>query len=982
MDKSSKYVLELADASRNGKLVFFVGAGVSTLSEYPQWRELVDKYHVELYGKEKEEKYSADEYLRIPQIFHDVKGGVAYDQILEETFSVDRLTNPIHDKILAMNPVHIISTNYDNLIEKACWKRGKYFSIISGEEDVARATSPKYLLKVHGDFSKGFKGEHIVLKESDYMNFEQERPLISNLMKTIMATHTIVFIGYGLGDYNINSLLNWVKTLQKESYNKPLFIRTDPTPIEDNIAIYYERKGLRILDAAAVSDTTKADYIGRYNAIMDLLIESRDNNLLATNDDVINYLYKKLHPLFKLNAVRKNDLNHVFEKDYDFSINGTVHPFRNQDFDYMEKFFEIRKSDGDILSDDLKSLFNEVSSFFEENGVTHLLEDREAKIEMKPFDISNPAYHWDIDKIGKIIQVQTDNLEENYRKAFILASIGKWEEAYNLYSNLLLQSIEESNWWIHYLSQINRFWVYQSIVQMNKQLLGIKGYLTYGKILKIFSEDFINRIEREMKNFNIDEVYNSMPFEFQKKYNILEFLSDNEFLYKDIVKLFELTNKVRAAISAESYSFGLTSEQETQLRLNDNLRFLYDNYLWVHSFKEFKEYMRNSLIIQFEKYEFERSRPNDDFGLRSTLEEPSFYLDYFDFLNIAKSFKLNDVKHIEKICRMELVEFQDNKLIEDYLLRITDEIVKWNSNKEINITYYDLFIPEAKVAFYIAKYVKISDKCLLKIIDMLLFYFPERDLDIGLRYRWIERLTLANGLPKTGKSIIEYFLVKQADKYATDNFSEHSSNGLSSKDFANLLRHFDDSFVSEDLSNYAMRLSNGREKLINFIFSLYPILTATAKSHIMQLKDLSSIEGFMAAVEVGAIENISEHQEIILDYLEEQKLKNSSQEIKSKSYPPNRYINQCGVWYFLNEISSSKMREYTGIEAQYDFFVDPENFNYDEFIPSWLKTYPNHLLEKISTNEHMRNHLIEILKERIKFSNDKHYYEIFVEYFV
>src|SRR5690606_26527304 len=203
---------------------------------------------------------------------------------------------------------------------------------------------------------------------------------------------------------------------------------------------------------------------------------------------------------------------------------------------------------------------------------------------------------------------------------------------------------------------------------------------------------------------------------------------------------------------------------------NDNLRFLYDNYLWIHSFKEFKEYMRDSLIIQFEKYEFERTRPKDDFGFMRTVEEKSFILDYFDYLNLAKSFKLNDVKHIEKICRMELVEFQDHQLIEDYLLRITDEIVKRVSKEDMNITHYDMFIPEAKVALYIAKYVKISDKGLLKIINMLLFYFPERDLDIGLRYRWIERLTLANDLPKAGIPLIEDFLVKQADNYATDNF--------------------------------------------------------------------------------------------------------------------------------------------------------------------------------------------------------------------
>lgn len=979
MSKLLEDILELTDASRNGKLVFFVGAGVSTLSEYPRWNDLIDKYYCELYGKAKEEKYSADDYIRIPQIFHDVKGSNLYDQILKDTFSVERTTNPIHDKILAMNPAHIITTNYDNLIEKACWKRGKYFSVISSEEDVAQASSPKYVLKVHGDFSKGYKGNHIVLKESDYINFEQSRPLISNLMKTIMATHTIVFIGYGLGDYNINLLLNWVKTLQKESYKKPLFIRTDPSPIENNIAIYYENKGLRIMDAATIVKTDELDYLERYNAIMDLLIESRDNNLLLTESDVTNYLYDKLQPLFKLSAVRKSDLNHTFNKDYSFSIDGSVIPCQNPKTDYMKTFFEAIGNKKNKFSEETQLKFNEILSFFEKNGITHHFSDRESKIAIKPFNIKNPVYHWDTKKIEEFIHFKiNDDLEDNYKKAFFLASIGQWEESYDLYSKLLLQSIEESNWWIHYLSQLNRFWIYQSIVQRNKQLLGMHGFLVNGRRVRVFSENFIKRIEREMKNFDISEVFKSMPYEFQKKYKTLEFLSTNEFLYKDIVKLFDLTRKIRSAISSGSYSFGLTSEIETQLRLNDNLRFIYENYLWIYSFVEFKNYIRDSLIIQFEKNAFEYNRPKDDLGLMSSFGSHPFYLDYFDFLNMAKTFELKDVKHVEKICKLETVEIHDCELIEDYLLRLADEIVKLMLKEHIPKLYYDWLIPEAKTAFYLAKYVKVSDKSLLKILNMLLFHFPERDFDIGQRYRWIERITLANGLPEEGFALIEDFLLTQTEKYKTNNYSEDSSNGFTSKNFVKLMLYFNDSYFSERLSNYAMLISNEMKKQMNFMFSLYPILNKVAKSHIMQLKQVETMNDFMTAVEVGAINNITEYQELILDYLDNQKSIDSDQTV---IFPPNHYIIRLGIWYFLGEITSVEMKKYTGMEAEYDFLVDPENFNYDMFVPSWLLTYSNQLLEKISANIYMRENITEILSEFIVSTNDKRYVEIFLKHF-
>lgn len=312
-EKIYQYINDITESSKNDKLVFFVGAGVSALSNYPSWRSLVDNFYEKLYGHPKQGDYPPDEFLRIPQMFYNVKGKSAYDSVLTEVFQVDRQTNPIHDKILGMNPKHIITTNYDNLIDTACWKRGKYFSVISTEADVANPTSPRYLLKVHGDFRKGYVGENVVLKEDDYLNYDQDYPLISNLTKTILATHSIVFIGYGLGDYNINMLLNWVRKLQKDSYQKPFFIRTDPLPIEQETQIYYENKGLQIIDAAGLVEDTEIEYLERYSVVMDLLIESTRNKIMDKDNEVIGYIYRKISPLFALPRVRKIDLKHVFE---------------------------------------------------------------------------------------------------------------------------------------------------------------------------------------------------------------------------------------------------------------------------------------------------------------------------------------------------------------------------------------------------------------------------------------------------------------------------------------------------------------------------------------------------------------------------------------------------------------------------------------------------------------------------------------------
>uniref|UniRef100_UPI0032B08E18 SIR2-like domain-containing protein n=1 Tax=Bacillus subtilis TaxID=1423 RepID=UPI0032B08E18 len=976
-------IKEITESSRNGKLVFFVGAGVSTLSDYPQWWRLVDKYHEELYGSPKKGNYSSDEYLRIPQIFYNVKGEMAFDGILKDFFQVDKPTNPIHDKILAMNPAHVITTAYDNLIDTACWKRGKYFSVISAEEDVANATSSRYLLKVAGDFRKGFKGENVVLKEDDYLNYDQNYPLISNLMKTIIATHTIVFIGYGLGDYNINMLLNWVRKLQKDSFHKPFFIRTDPSPIENETLIYYENKGLRIIDAASLIDSNEYDYLERYSAVMDLLIESQENKFITKDDEVIDYIYGKISPLFALQYIRKIDLKHVFEYDYHFEVNGTVVRHKNKGFGYMERFFELKEScdERSKLSKKQYERFNALFNFFEKNGVICMAKD--AGTLNTSIEINSLAYHGKYDVMKKFIEEQSVSIEDDYKKAFFLACLGRWEESYDLYSNIILNSIDESNGCVYYLSQINRYRIYQSITQAVTQFNGL-GLLTFGRHYKPFTDEFLARIEREMTNFNIDDLFNGMPFEFQKKYKILEFLSDNQFLYDDTVKLFELTNKVRSEMSEGSYSFGMSSDIVVLLRLYDNLRFLYENCLWSVSFHEFHQYIRNSMSLLIEKAEYERTRDIDELGFSFFGKKSGFFMEYYDFVNISRHFKIDDIKNLERSCSIDKIRFGEQEKIEEYLVGIAEEITKQFSANGMNVVFYTQFISEAKAALYFAKYVKLSEEGLGKIVKALLFYFPERDLDIGKRYVWLERLTKCNELPKSIISIIDDFLVLQAEKHIDQNYSEVSSNGLYSRDYGALIKHFEKNFISKRLSEITLCLTQDKQKQIDFLFKLLPLLSTNAKSHLLSFKSVENINDLMNGIRIGLIDEFTpEHEELIIEYLETRKVNYIVEKEKGiQTFSSNDYMSTFGIWYFLEEINNSKMEEFIGMDDQYDFFVDPENFDYKKFIPSWLKNYNDKLLGKIAGNKHMKHHVIEVLKERVKNSNDKRYLEILMNYFI
>ena len=196
-----KELKRILDASQNNALSFFVGAGVSALSGAPTWKELIHAMCEEL-GRDKKKEYSSDECLQIPQMYYYSLGEniAEYYKFIETQLHISELVpNSIHREMLNLNPVSFVTTNYDTLLEDAATQYCQSFKVVSKDEDVPTIFGDRFVLKLHGDF----KSNNIVLKEEDYLNYSEDFKLIETLVKSIFSTNTVVFIGYGLNDYNI-----------------------------------------------------------------------------------------------------------------------------------------------------------------------------------------------------------------------------------------------------------------------------------------------------------------------------------------------------------------------------------------------------------------------------------------------------------------------------------------------------------------------------------------------------------------------------------------------------------------------------------------------------------------------------------------------------------------------------------------------------------------------------------------------------------
>ena len=258
-----KELQRILTASQNNALTFFVGAGVSKLSGAPTWSQLIQAISGKL-QQAPPNTYSFDECLQIPQMFYYSLGENTeeyYTFVKEQLHSSSISPNIIHREMLNLNPVSFITTNYDTLLEDAAIQHCQSFKVVSRDEDVSTIFGDRFILKLHGDF----KYNNFVLKEEDYLNYSDNFKLIETLAKSIFSTNTVVFIGYGLNDYNIKLILNWTKTLLKGSFREPIFLYVGDQALTDAEIIYHQSKGLAVIEWNKLIAPTDI-YLERYNA--------------------------------------------------------------------------------------------------------------------------------------------------------------------------------------------------------------------------------------------------------------------------------------------------------------------------------------------------------------------------------------------------------------------------------------------------------------------------------------------------------------------------------------------------------------------------------------------------------------------------------------------------------------------------------------------------------------------------------------------
>lgn len=232
---------ELVDAYHSGKLLLFVGAGVSANLGLPTWSKLIDHIASEL-GYDPNIFSTYGDALALAEYYTRETGSIGplrswMDREWHNS-TIDVSDSDIHRHIALGKFARIYTTNFDRWLESAHDTFDVPYDKVAKVSDLVSVTDGRrQIVKLHGDFDDDAS---IVLSETSF--FERlsfESPLDIKLRNDVLGS-SVLFIGYSLSDINIRLLFYrlsklWGTSVLSSARPKSYVFTSRPNPVAQKV---------------------------------------------------------------------------------------------------------------------------------------------------------------------------------------------------------------------------------------------------------------------------------------------------------------------------------------------------------------------------------------------------------------------------------------------------------------------------------------------------------------------------------------------------------------------------------------------------------------------------------------------------------------------------------------------------------------------------------------------------------------------------
>ncbi|WBW98086.1 SIR2 family protein [Oceanirhabdus sp. W0125-5] len=1023
-----KKIREAVDA---GKLVMFVGAGVSMNSKLPSWFKLIQKFSKSL-GIETNSHMTSDDYLRIAQYYYNERGRKEYYDEIYNIFDKKCEPNLIHEKILNLNPKHIITTNYDDLIEQAIEKSNLYYDVICEDKDLPYAQNNRLLIKMHGDL----KRKNIVLKEDDYLSYSNQFKLIETYLKALFVNNTIVFVGYSLQDINLKIIIKWLKDVLGEDFQKAYILDSEDNQKSQVEMNYYKNLGINIISVVDITEAFQKREIVSLDdnrgknivRCIDYILEYEGNI-----DDVIDYFYEKLLPLEEFRKLRLKDIFHVMGLNFGYNLKGSdcilKTEFNNEDFYDANIFTTLIKKikDADEIGkvekrvtkkvEYLKKVMNRAG--IENIDITIRKNNGDEKICYKfPLDIGELELFNTLkfnNYIGienyakqtfKSITVFRNKYYNELLRAYSNYLLKRYVSAYEILNNLSRKAFRDKEYTIFYICEFNK----QDLVKYLKSslysfsnLLGEEAYIEHIKMI-------ISNSNTENNESDLIEIFYSLP---KKDRDIVSFLNDilfnNNYLYSRKIDADNLKEKIKedvdkTYIGGDPYKMSNMPEYKRQVK--EFWECTHNYFLMIDEYRDVKEYYTEyieTLLRTYDRSQKIDDKEEDEDWLFGGIEGSEMPLHEFDKFELFLMSKYVEPKKLRKMIEQYNIKTIRTKIPLVYLEGMFKNIISSYNIIENKKMLLNSFINMIYIISII--HFKGSDK--LKVfIDNIINFISNNHTDLEI-YRAIDYF-IVQQYKKDETIIKDEFLKKIIIVFVKKiNNSQYNNGGnggeLETLNNSNLIRNLsylvkraDGCLTVEevninsliDKSRFGEFKSQSSKILRRLFIEMYNLFDKNIQFKIQnwvtdELNNKFSTSLYAEARIRDIIESNYELEKKFYESID--KIIQEQEKTNGRSFP-DPVKTQIG--YLTNLVYNKKLndiealKKYKNKDNLFDLILSIEDFDFEKFKLNWLLSLNEEFIVKLKSSNRAKDNIkSKFIKAIINDDLNKELKEIYFKHF-
>jgi translation initiation factor 2B subunit (eIF-2B alpha/beta/delta family) len=223
----------LARLLKEGRLVTLVGSGASARHEDDHGRQYAGlPTPSEFVAKVRQLRTYIPEHSDFETacaLIVEHESRIAVEQAIKQEFEIARPRElPPAQRVLAWLPFGAYFTsNYDQLLEWALEQEGRRPAVVIDNSDLARLSREAVpVVKYHGCVTRP---RSMVATSRDYVSFADRNSLVRDLMKVTLASSNLLVIGHGLGDSDLEKIIQDLLEGLGEDYLPVIYVVREPS---------------------------------------------------------------------------------------------------------------------------------------------------------------------------------------------------------------------------------------------------------------------------------------------------------------------------------------------------------------------------------------------------------------------------------------------------------------------------------------------------------------------------------------------------------------------------------------------------------------------------------------------------------------------------------------------------------------------------------------------------------------------------------